>query len=182
MTETESGLILAGAHDTPNALALTPPPPGPNPGQPGHFADHDWLRASVQSLALPLVVTTYYATSTAISAAVPTAIGCDATIVNPDPARLLVCLIWGQTQMTVSAGLTAALNSLVDGATVIAGGTRGEEGRAAAGAGTVTLAFIRQVSLNPGSSRVRLAGAVVSGSGSQSFSFNKITVLPVGWA
>jgi hypothetical protein len=170
--------LASGASVQP--YSLTPAPPGPNPGQPGHFAHHNWLEASVKSLALPAQVTTYTSTGIAITTA-PAPVNCDATILNPDPTRTLTCLVWGQSQMTVSAGITAGLNSTVDGATTLALGTRGEEGRCAVGGGTMTLAFVRQISLNPGTSRVRLCGGIVSGSGSQSFSFNKITVLPVGY-
>jgi hypothetical protein len=155
-------------------------PPGPIAGAPGHFAHHDWLEDAIDLLALPLPVSTYFATGVAVPTA-PVPLGCDATIVNPSATKLLICSVQGQSQMTVTAGLTIALNSTTDGATVIALGNRGEEGRSAIGGGTTTLAFQRQIVLNPGSTRVRLCGGIVSGSGSQSFSFSKITVIPLGW-
>ena len=159
---------------------IAAPPPGPVAGQPGHFAHTAWVEASLKLLALPLPVVAIFASGVAISTA-SAPIGADAVITNPDPTKLLVCEVWGQSQMTVSAGLTAALNSTSTGATVLAAGQRAEEGRCAVGGGTVTLAFQRQVVLNPGVTTVRLMGGVVSGSGSQSFSFSKITVVPVGW-
>lgn len=160
---------------------IAAPPPGPVAGQPGHFAHTNWVEASLKLLSLPLPVTTYLATGVPISAAAATALGCDAVVVNPDPTKLLICQVFGQSQMSVGSGLTAAINSLTTGATVIAAGTRGEEGRSQGGVGTMTLNFQRQIVLNPGTTTVRLTGAVVAGSGSQTFSFNKITVLPVGW-
>lgn len=162
-------------------LTLTPAPPGPNPGQPGHFAHHNWLETSVKSLSLPAMVTTYLSSGVAVTSATPVALGCDASIVNPDPTKTLMCVVFIQSQATVSAGLTAAINTIGDGATTIAAGVRGEEARIAAGAGTVTFFATRTVILNPGTSRVRMAGAIAAGSGSQTFSFNKITVQPVGW-
>lgn len=42
-----------------------PIPPGPVPGEPGHFADHDWLRAAIAELDRRLVKT--FATTAVIS-------------------------------------------------------------------------------------------------------------------
>lgn len=155
-------------------------PPGPIAGAPGHFAHHDWLEDAIELLALPLPVSAIFASGVAITNA-STPIGADATIVNPSATKLLICQVHGQSQMTVGAGLTAALNSSADGATIIAAGQRAEEGRCAVGGGTMTIQFMRQIVLNPGSTRVRLLGGIVAGSGSQSFSFSKILVTPLGW-
>lgn len=176
---TESGLVIAGAHDWAGAYALTPAPPGPNPGQPGHFAHHNWLEASVKSLALPAPTFTYQSTAYTVASVTWAAASCDVNITNPDPTRTLTVFCHWQTQGTFAAGVIVTIQ--VDGATTLGVGTRGEEARQGAATKPEMLHATRLISLNPGTSRIRLGGALTAAGASVQLNYMKLLCIPVGW-
>lgn len=176
---TDSGLIVAGAHDTPGTFALTPAPPGPNPGQPGHFAHHNWLEASVKSLAVPAPTFTYQATAYVVASTAWAAAGCDVTIVNPDTTKLLSCYCQWQTQGTFAAAVIVTITT--DGATVLGVGTRGEEARQGTATKPEMLHSTRLISLNPGSTRIRLGGQLAAAGTNVQLNFMKLVVIPLAY-
>lgn len=159
--------------------ALTPAPPGPNPGQPGHFAHHTWLETSVKSLSLPAPQSIYQGTQATISSTAWTAINCDATIVNPDATRTLTVFCQWQTQGAFAATIIVTVTT--DGATVLGVGTRGEEARIGTQAQNMLAQATRLVSLNPGTSRIRMGGQLAAAGASVLLNYNKLIVIPVGW-
>ena len=179
MTETESGLVIAGAHDTPGTYALTPAPPGPNPGQPGHFAHHNWLEASVKSLAVPAPQSIYSATGVSIPAgSVWTYGGAQAVIVNPSTTQTLLVMCGFTGQATIGAGVVLQQSVQTTGATVLDSGFRGEIAYNSTSTSTVTWYQQRLITINPGTTNVRL-GALCSAGGPQNISYWKLVVTPL---
>lgn len=177
--ETPSGLIVAGANDTPGTYALTPAPPGPNPGQPGHFAHHNWLEASVKSLAVPAPQSVYSAGGVSSPAGGAwTYGGVTVTIVNPDATKqlLVVCFFTGQA--SVGAGVTLIQSIDSTGSTAIGLGVRGEQNYWGQTTSTMTAQQSRLVTLNPGTTNLRLGSQCTAG-GPQNLSYWKLIAIPL---
>lgn len=170
--------------------------PGPISGQPGHFAHHDWLTASVKALdailvshdeqyPLPAAVETINASAVTVNAGATDPLNCVAAITNPHPTKKMRVMVHGASQMSVASTITAVVITCQvwkgsPMAMYIGNGSRPQNGYSGKQADTVQPRLTRLVDLDPGANEVRLYAAP-TGTGSQNHSYNIIQVTPLGY-
>ena len=173
---------------------------GPRPGQPGHFAHHDWLTAAVKALdtqqqkALPNAVSVQSAGGGAIVAAafapMPTPLSVPITLTAPIFAQLiysawLACSGTGGGDIRASVeitGATAISSSPPVSGAVVGDGTDWNWGDTLYATNVVAASNqqtgVRYVKLNAGTSTFAL-WATKSGTGALSVNYCSIRVIPI---
>jgi hypothetical protein len=156
---------------------IAAPPPGPIAGQPGHFAHHDWIEASLKLLALPPPQTMISATSYTLSTVWSGNPNMIMAFTNPDPSKLLQVLIMAAAQM--SPTVTVEIGTKGSGATTFSEGNRAERGYVGPTANTAQPRGEHLRTLNPGVTNIQAGG--LTNSATQPALYWYLRVLPVGW-